>query len=432
MHPQVIAAAKDVCRDCIGVMLAGGVEHSGVAERIKVYTRSLGGEPQCSVVTGGFRTNPLNAAFANGVMAHVLDYEPMMYPLTHPTSPVLPPLLALAEAEGHSGAAVLMALIVGFEVQALLRRVGLGMELYRFHPPGIVGPFGAAAACARLLGLSPQQTAWALGIAGSRASGLTANTGTMTKSTHPAHAGRMGLEAAVLARLGWTAHEDVLDAGRFAAYYFGTYDFAPLRGYGNPWFLHTPGVMIKKFPSQTYTHRAIDAALELRRRYELDPGSIERVEIESTNRSVVDRPRPRDGLEGKFSIQYATAVALLDGQVTIDSFSDARRFAPDVEALLPRVTFIPRREISDDVLAMYSVVTVTTRDGRTLSVRCDRARGMWGAPLTREEMVAKFTDCASRALPPDGVARALELIDTLDQQPDVRALMALLREAHGP
>lgn len=425
---QVVAAAKDVCLDSIGVTLAGAVEARAVADRVKAYVRSLGGDPRCSVITGGFQTSPLNAAFANGVMAHVLDYEPMMYPLTHPTSPVLPPLLALAEAEGHSGADVLTALVVGFEIQALLRRAGHGMALYRLHPPGVVGPFGAAAACARLLELTPQQICWALGIAGSRAGGLTANTGTMTKSTHPANAGRMGLEAALLARLGWTAHEDVLDTGGFAELYFGQYDFAPLRHYGDPWFLHTPGVMIKCFPSQSYTHHAIDAAIELRQRYQPDPEAIERVEIESTRRSVVDRPRPRDGLEGKFSIQYVTAVALLDGHVTMDSFTDARRFAPDVEALLPRVRLTPRAEISDDILAMHATVTVTMRDGRIYTVRCDRPRGMWGRPLSRADLVAKFQDCAKRALSLDHLAHVRRLVETLDEQPDVSKLMGILRD----
>ncbi len=424
---EVVAAAKAVCCDAIGVMLAGGAEESGVADRIKRHVRALSPSGPCSVVTGGFRTDALSAAFANGVLAHVLDYEPMMVPLTHPTSPVLPPLLALAEWQGFSGRCVLEAFVAGFETQAVLRRAGHAQDLYRFHPPGVVGPLGAAAACANLLGLSPHQTCWALGIAGSWAGGLTANTGTMTKATHPANAGRLGLEAALLARLDWTAHEDILDAGRFAEFFFGEYDFGALYDYGNPWFLATPGVAFKRYPSQTYTHRAIEAALELRERLGPDRLAIDVVEIETTDGPVVDRRIPKDGLDGKFSVQYTVVVALLDGEVGIDSFTDERRFAPDVAALLPRVRVSFRAEIPSEILETHTLVRVRLADGRSETARCDTPRGYWGRPLPPEERAAKFRDCAARSLTDAAACKVFELVNTMDELGGVGELMDVLR-----
>ena len=171
--------------------------------------------PLCTVFGLGFRTSPPMAAFVNGVSGHVLDYEPMWHPATHATSPTLPAILALGETREVSGKDAITALAVAFEVQGRLRLGGFRterMERTGFHPPGTVGPLGAAAAGAVLLGLDVQHTRWALGLAASRSGALAANIGSMTKSSHCGNAGRMGLEAALLAAKGFTANDDVIEA----------------------------------------------------------------------------------------------------------------------------------------------------------------------------------------------------------------------------
>ena len=240
--PDVIEAAKVVILDGIGVMLAGSREEP--AKIVADYVRDMGGNPLCSVYGHGFSTSPVMAAFANGVAGHVLDYEVMWHPPTHPTSPTLPPILALAEMHSVSGQDVLAALVVGFEVQGRIRLASAGVDLHGFHPPGLVGVLGSAAASARLLGLDSRKTRMALAISASRAGTLAANIGTMTKSTHCGNAGRMGLESALLASRGFTGNEEIMEhpAG-YASVLFGE-DFdlqAVTEGFGSPYRLVDPG-----------------------------------------------------------------------------------------------------------------------------------------------------------------------------------------------
>ena len=240
---DVVEAAKVVVLDGVGVTLAGSREP--LARILMGHVEAMGGTPACSVVGGGFRTSPVSAAFLNGVFCHALDYEPMWHPATHPTSPTLPVLLALAESRGFSGWQVVEGLVVAFEVQGRLRVASATMDMRGFHPPGVVGVMGAAVAGAKMLGLDPRGTRIALGIAASRAGGVSANTGTMTKSTHCGNAASRGLEAALLAERGFTAHEDVLEVPRgYVECLFGQgFDLdAVVTDFGRPFRLVDPGI----------------------------------------------------------------------------------------------------------------------------------------------------------------------------------------------
>src|SRR5688572_30934368 len=209
LPPAAIEVAKHVTLDGLAVMLAGATEPLGVGRISIEYVKAMGGAPQASVIAGGFKTSLVNAAYANGTMAHALDFDNTWYPLNHPTSPTLPAILAIAEHERLSGRKVIEAIVAAFEVQGRLRLAATGMETGSgFHKPGMTGTFGAVAGAGRALGLSPRQMLMALGLAGSRAGSISINTGTMTKSSHSGHAARMGVECAVLARMGWTANPD--------------------------------------------------------------------------------------------------------------------------------------------------------------------------------------------------------------------------------
>ena len=427
---EVVRAAKEIILDGVGVMLAGSKEEPPriVAE----YAREMGGSPQCTVFGYGFKTSPPMAAFVNGVSGHVLDYEPMWHPATHATSPTLPSILALAEMRDSSGKDAIRALAVAFEVQGRLRLGGFPAERIArlgFHPPGTVGPLGAAAAGSVLLGLDVQHTRWALGLAASRSAALAANIGTMTKSSHCGNAGRMGLEAALLAAKGFTANEDVIEAptGWAQVFHGERFDFVAAEAFGRPWRMVDPGLAIKKHPSQYGTHRGIDAALELRQKHELDPADITAVKIRGPVMQYTNRPFPKTGLEGKFSFQYTVSAALLDGGIGIDTFRDSRRFAPDMEAMLRKVEVQMDPAIPANFEEMWMEVTVTTRDGRTRSARCDRPRGIWGNPLTREERLTKFRNTAGVLLAAPQVEQAQTLIEKLETLPTLRDLIAVLR-----
>ena len=420
LPPAVVQAAKIAIIDGVANMVAGSAQP--FAHTIGQYTRDMGGAPKSSVVGWGFKTNPPAAAFANGVFGHCLDFEIQGYPPTHGTSSCLPAALALAEANDAPGKAVITAYVLGWEIQGRLRTASAPHTAHAYHPPGLVGPLGGAAASASVLGLDPQQTSMALGIAASRTGGLTANTGTMVKSTHPGNAARMGAEAALLAGAGYTSSDQALESetGYAQALFGRQLDWqAVTSGLGETYRLLDPGFDIKRFPAQIYMQRPIEAVLNLREAHAIDPSQLRTLTITGPHRSH-SGPLPRSGLDGKFSIQYCAAIALLDGQVGIDSFTDDRRFSPDVEELLPKLRLETLQTDTATAIAEMS-------DGRTLQGQCRDFRGSAANPMDHEERTAKFHACASRVLSDSKCADLLTILQALEQQPSVRPLMDLLR-----
>ena len=276
----VVDAAKVAILDGVANMLGGSTQD--LAAIIGQYVKSLGGTPECAVIGWGFKTNAPSAAFANGVFGHCLDYEIQGFPPTHGTSSCLPAALALGETLHASGKTIIEAYVLGWEIQGRLRAASAPASNPAFHPPGMVGPLGGAAASAKVLGLDSHQTLMALGIAASRTGGLTANTGTMVKSTHPGNAARMGAESAMLAQMGYTSSETVLEApnGYAAALFQGQLDWDVLtRGLGESYRLVDPGFDIKRFPAQVYMQNPIEAVLNLRERNGIEPDMVEQLTI---------------------------------------------------------------------------------------------------------------------------------------------------------
>ena len=428
LPPAAIEMARHVFLDGVGVTIAGSTEPSGLGTLVTDYVRELQGAPQASVFAGGFKTSMTDAAFANGTMAHALDYDNTWYPMNHPTSPTLPAIIALAEHYGHTGKECVAALVAAFEVQSRLRMASTGLHTgVGFHKPGTTGIMGAVAAGVVLFGLGDRQAAMAFGIAGSRAGSLSLNTGTMTKSSHSGHAARMGLECALLASKGFTASEDVFGPKG----YFDTFlrdEQEPhllVEGFGDPYRMVDPGVGFKKHPSNYFTHRPIDASLAIQQRDGFDASRIASVTIRFPELHYVDRPFPESGLDGKFSIQYATSLALLDGQITIESFTDKRRFSDDIEALLPKVSieFDPEESIS--LIEMTVTVTVTMEDGAVFEETIEELTGMPGVPLTEEQRWTKFRICAGRVLADDAVEELGKLLVAVDEQHDLHAIAEL-------
>ena len=429
MPREAIEAAKVVILDGLAVTLAGSREEA--ARIVADYARDMGGNSNCSIFGHGFKTSPPMAAFVNGVAGHVLDYEVMWHPATHATSPTLPGILALAESLNATGRDVVTALITGFEVQGRIRVASANLSLSGFHPPGLVGVMGSAAAGAVMLGLDTQQTRMALGIAASRAGTVSANTGTMTKSTHCGNAGRMGLEAALLAARGFTANGNIFEHenGYAAVLFEDGFDLdAVTRDFGNPYRLVDPGVAIKKHPSQYGTHRGIDAALDLQQRYGVEPERIASVRIETPVMRYVGRPYPETGLDGKFSFQYTVAASLLDRCIGIETFTDEAVRRPEVIELLDKTTVDMRPDIPANFEEMWVAVRVETADGQTYVSRCDRPRGIWGNPLSREERLSKVRSCASRVLSENDTERLIQTVEDLEHADSgaVQELLALL------
>ncbi|MDA0735360.1 MAG: MmgE/PrpD family protein [Chloroflexi bacterium] len=417
----VVAAAKVAILDGIANMLAGSTQE--LATIIGRYVQQSGGTPQSTVIGWGFKTNAQSAAFANGVFGHCLDYEVQGFPPTHGTSSCLPAALALGEIRNASGKTIIEAYTLGWEIQGRLRAASAAASNPAFHPPGIVGPLGGAAASAKVLGLDTLQTQMALGIAASRTGGLTANTGTMVKSTHPGNAARMGAEAGILAEMGYTSSEEVLEAanGYAAALFQGNLDWDILtQNLGSPYRLVDPGFDIKRYPAQVYMQNPIEAVLNLRQKYNLTPDMVENLTIHRQGRGH-SGPIPQSGLDGKFSVEYCAAVALLDGRVVIDSFTDQRRFSPDLEQMLNKIQVDPMEQEP-------GVVKVTARltDGRTVSDECRGFKGSAGNPMSRDQRMDKVWDCIGRALPKQDAQQVIDLVEDLENVPDISTLMQIM------
>lgn len=417
----VVAAAKVAILDGIANMLAGSTQE--LATIIGRYVQQSGGTPQSTVIGWGFKTNAQSAAFANGVFGHCLDYEVQGFPPTHGTSSCLPAALALGEIRNASGKTIIEAYTLGWEIQGRLRAASAAASNPAFHPPGMVGPLGGAAASAKVLGLDTLQTQMALGIAASRTGGLTANTGTMVKSTHPGNAARMGAEAGILAEMGYTSSEEVLEAanGYAAALFQGNLDWDILtQNLGSPYRLVDPGFDIKRYPAQVYMQNPIEAVLNLRQKYNLTPDMVENLTIHRQGRGH-SGPIPQSGLDGKFSVEYCAAVALLDGRVVIDSFTDQRRFSPDLEQMLNKIQVDPMEQEP-------GVVKVTARltDGRTVSDECRGFKGSAGNPMSRDQRMDKVWDCIGRALPKQDAQQVIDLVEDLENVPDISTLMQIM------
>jgi aconitate decarboxylase len=413
---QAIAVAKRIILDGIAVAVAGA--HEDGPRIAAEHIREQGGKPVATVLGHGFKTAPVSAAYVNGIAMHVLDYEPMWSPPTHATSPTLPTVLALAEQEDASGKEIITAFVKACEVQGRLRLASHQYEpgKLKYHPPGVVGVMGSAVAASHLLKLQVPQLQNALGIAASRAGGIMANVGTMTKATHCGWAAAAGLDAALLARRGFTGNTEIFEApnGYIDVFFDKQCDVTALLAFGESYRMVDPGFAIKMFPSQYATHFGIAASLELHQQIAAT-AAIRAVRIATPSMPYVNRPHPRTGLDGKFSFQYTVAAALLDGAVTVRTFTDERSQQADMKNLLDVISILQTDTIPGEMEKMWVEVEVELVNGQRLTARCRGPRGFWGLPpLSRDEHLTKVRDCLRRRLTSPQTERCIQLAEGLD------------------
>lgn len=425
-----VSRTKRAIKDGLAVAVAGADQ-----EPVKIMAALVadyGARPKSTLWGQGFKSSPAYAALVNGMATHVLDFEPMWSPPTHSVSPTVPVAFALAEAYGCTGRQIVTAVAKGLEIQGRMQYAGNQYvpEKLPFHPPGVSGVIGAAVTASHLLRLNTGQLRHAMGIAGSRMGTILANVGSMTKSAHCGNAGASGLEAALLARRGFTGNSDVFEAhkGIIETYYQNQFDTRRFLAYGNPYRVVNPGHAIKMFPSQFATHFAITAALEMHAKMG-DARRIRAVEIRSPVMNYIDRSAPVTGLAGKFSLQYTTAAALLDGNVKIDTFTDERRFRGDMVNLLGKIKLKQDVSIPNDLHNMRIELSVVMDDGAKHRVICKGPKGTWGMPPLRdEEHRVKLVDCFSRALNDRAVNDVLTSLNRLERlsAESVRGMLKLL------
>ncbi len=423
-------AAIAVC-DTIGVALAGASEPAARAVRAAITSESRG---NCRILGTGDRASAAEAAFANGVAAHALDFDDMCFvSMAHPSCALMPSALASAELADASGRVVLDAYVVGFELEC---RLGLIMNPRHYHTRGwhatsSIGTLGAAAAAARVLKLSPAATANALGFAASLACGLKENIGTMVKPLHAGVAARHGVMAARLAQQGLTASEVAIDGPQgYLAAMDSERPAADLTrviaDFGSRWEILDTGISVKLYPSCAATHPPLDALLQLVRSHGFTAEDVEAidVEVDSMTPRLLIYDRPVTELEAKFSMPFCAAAAIVFGHPTIDTFAVDRIGDARIQQIIPRVTLRTNTAFDADAPLSRARVTVRLRDGRTFTGDADGARGYPGR-LTDAELTAKFLGCAERSLSRRAARLALPALRAIDTAPKVTTLTAL-------
>ena len=414
MPAEAVAIARTAFIDCVGVTLAG---RQDVAPQTVLDTlEPAGGD--ALVLFGTRRASAPDAAWINGTAAHALDFDDVAL-RGHPSAVLVPAILAEGQALNAGGERMLAAWVIGYETWAeLVYRDADQHSLKGWHPTAVFGPVAAAAACAALRGLDPRRTAHALALAASHAAGLMANFGTMTKPYHAGRAAHAGVVSARLAARGFTAADDALEHPRgflAALSPAGRVDVQRPLSAGAPWQVLRHGMNVKKYPSCYCTHKPLDGLLALRAAHGLRPDQVASITVSMSQRNALTlrHHQPRTGLQGKFSIEFAMAGALVAGQLGLAEHTDAFVQSAPVQALFERVT-VQIDPLEDPVTghAVADRVVVRTHDGRTLdSGPVSEPRGSYALPLSDDEVAAKFLDCAREGGAGD---KAQALLDTLD------------------
>jgi 2-methylcitrate dehydratase PrpD len=426
--------------DCVGVMLAGAGETAPAI--VAAMLAELKGPDAAPQIPGGRRLSVADAALANGVAAHVLDYDDVALS-GHPSVVLTPAILAQGWTLRSSGSDLLTAYVAGYETWALLDALEPGaLHEAGFHPTAVYGALACAAAVSNLLRLDAEKTAHAIAISASMAAGTVANFGSMTKSLQVGRAAQSGVLAASLAKAGYTGSLDALEhrAGFMQAHSpsgtpdMNTRDFE----LGSHWRLPESGVHIKRYPICYATHRSIDAMIELGRSQAIAPDDVEEVHVHTgdTQMLMLRNHAPRTGLEAKFSMQFAMAAALISRRVGLEELTDAFVQREDVRRLMTRVrctTTTQRVQDWDQPFAPADQVSVVLKSGRELhSLAVERPKGSWQRRMTRDELREKFIDCAARPLGHTSAESLFGQLWALDDLPSIRGLGMLSGSLHEP
>ena len=377
----------------------GGSRHETVDVAIAALA-PFSGPAQASVLGRRERLDILHASLMNGISSHVFDFDDThLKTVIHPAGPVVSALLALAEHRPISGRDFLTSMVVGIEAECRIGNAVYPAHYDRgWHITGTAGVFGAAAACGRSLGLSEQQMLWALGLAATQPVGLREMFGTMTKSFHPGRAAQNGLTAALLASRGFTSTEAALEGKSGWANVLSTsrdYRRSPPISATLEISLNT----YKPFACGIVIHPTIDACIQLRNEHRLTADAIERIDlrVHPLVLELTGKKTPATGLESKFSVYFAAALAIVAGSAGVRDFSDANAKNPSIVGLRDRVTTTIDPTLKEEQVH----VTIVLKDGRRLEKHIEHVVGSVERPMSDADLEAKFRGLAEGVLPLD-------------------------------
>jgi 2-methylcitrate dehydratase PrpD len=396
----------------------GGSHHETIDIAVDALA-PFSGPAQAAILGRHERFDVMNAAFINGVSSHIFDYDDThLKTIIHPAGPVVSAILGLAESASAppwrdrfqpvDGRAFLNALVLGVETECRIGNAVYPDHYDRgWHITGTAGVFGAAVSAGKLLGLSEQQMIWAIGLAASQPVGLRESFGSMNKSFNPGRAASNGLFAAFLASKTITTPDQMIEAKRGWANTISTkQDYNEItEGLGERYeaLLNT----YKPFACGIVMHPAIDAAIQLRNQYQIKPDQIDTINLK-VNPLVLEltgKKTPTSGLEGKFSIYHAVAVAIVEGAAGEKQFSDRAVQDPTIVALRTRVVPAVDPTVKPEQVEM----SLTLKDGRQLEKTIQHAIGSLEAPMTDHDLETKFTDLADGILKPEQIRKLIGL-----------------------
>lgn len=445
---EVVDSVRQRVLDTLGIVIAASpLETSRGARR---WVAAQGGAPRAGAVGVPQLLPATLAAFSNGVLAHSLDYDDTHLPsVLHPSACVVPAALAAAQDTGADGRATVAAIAVGLEITVRLGMAGYDQDAgnstffeHGQHATSICGAMGAAAATALLYGLGADGVTQALGLTASMASGvIEANrTGGTVKRMHCGWAAQSGVSAAQLVGHGFTGPPTVLEGrfGFFEAWLHGKFDARAITdGLGRSWSV--PGIFVKPYPANHFTHAGIDAARALVARG-LDVEKITSIQlgVPAANLRTIGEPievkrNPATGYMAQFSGPYTVVAGLLGGHglgVGLDDFTDELATDPKRRRLMALVDVVADDECSAIFPRQFpAVLRVRTRDGAELVEKVLTTRGGPERPLSLDELASKFSDNAGRVLTPGAVDRVRATCIAIDTLARIDPILDPLREA---
>jgi len=444
---EVIESVRMRVLDILGISIASS--SLDTSQSARAFVASQGGNPQALGIGMGYRVPTSQAAFINGVLAHSLDYDDTHLPsIVHPSASIVPAAIAAAEEVGANGKDLIAAIACGLEVCVRLGMAGFDDESgtsiffeHGQHATSICGALGAAVSVGLLYGFDETEITHSLGLAGSMASGIIeANrTGGTVKRTHCGWAAHAAVSAAQLVRHGFTGPPTVLEGrfGFFQAWLHGQFQASAITDeLGVHW--EVPEIFFKPYPSNHFTHTAIDAAAAIRRRG-IDLDQIDAIElgvaspiVRTLGEPIEVKRTPETGYMAQFSGPYAVVAGLLGGgglEVALSDYTDELALDPLRRQLMQLVSVIAHERCDEIFPRQFpSILRVHLRDGQVLVEEVLVNRGSPERPLSYEELATKFRDNVGSVLSRRDTEHTQALVARLEELTEVRQLLASLED----
>lgn len=428
LSPSTVEAAWLAILDWMGSAAAGSKQSP--AQMVLGVVEDLGGAPESTMLTGGGKTSCLNAALLNGAISHIVELDDVhRASIIHPAAVVIPAALAAAEKEHLGGKDLITAVVVGYEVAIRVAEAITPSHYYFWHTTGTCGTFGAAAAAAKILRLDSDRVTWALGNAGTQASGLWEfiADGAMSKHLHPGKAAMNGLLAALLARRGFTGASRMLEGERgFCRATANEINFARITDGLGAGKYRIEEISYKIHSSCRHTHPAVDVALDLVKKHRIGPDDVQSILVKTykTALDITNNYTPDNPYAAKFSLPFCVSLAIKEGRCSPDGFTETTLTDPVIRSLMERVELEADPELTARYPGLWpAAITIRTKSGEVLKGYTDCPKGDPENPLTAVELEEKFLSLARGPWGESHSARVLELCRHLPSVSDLSSAL---------